>query len=90
MSIRVRMQLMAATLVGLVIYGIAVPRSTAFSSILPSPAEEVSPASREVPIDLYGNEVSQAVERYQVDLLGEWYEEHSPDTEVPTLLPPQG
>jgi hypothetical protein len=84
------MQLLAATLIGLVVCGVAVPRTTSFSSILPSSAEEGSPSSREFPIDLYGNEVSQAVERYQVDLLGEWYEEHSPDTEVPTLPPPQG
>ena len=74
-------------LVGLVICGIATPRSTSFSSMPPSSDHE---GSRELPLDLYGNEVGPAVERYRVDLLGDWYEEHSPDTEVPKLPPPQG
>ena len=46
--------------------------------------------SRELPVDLYGNEVGEAVARYKVDFTGDWYEEHSPDTEVPKLTPPKG
>jgi hypothetical protein len=87
---RVRTQLLAATLVGLVICGLAAPRTASFSSILPSSNQESSLSPRELPIDLYGNEVQRAVERYSIDPLGEWYEEHSPDTEVPKLPPPQG
>ena len=89
MGNRARTQLLAATLVGLVIFGVAAPRTASFSSILPSAADLKLPSS-EHPLDLYGNEVRQAVERYKVDALGEWYEEHSPDTEVPKLPPPQG
>jgi hypothetical protein len=89
-GIRVRTQLLAATLGGVVLCGFAAPRTASFSSILPSSDQESSVSPRELSIDLYGNEVSQAVERYKVDFLGEWYEEHSPDTEVPKLSPPQG
>lgn len=36
-------------------------------------------------IDLYGNEVSDAVAKYTVDLAGSLYELHSPQTELPRL-----
>lgn len=90
MGIRGRRQPLATTLVGLVIFGVAAPRTASFSSILRPAEEDLKLPSSEVPLDLYGNEVRQAVERYKVDALGEWYEEHSPDTEVPKLAPPQG
>ena len=90
MGIRARTQLLAATLVGLVIVGVAAPQTATFSSILPSAEEDLNLPSSNLPIDLYGNEVRQAVESYTFDALGEWYEEHSPDTEVPKLPPPQG
>jgi hypothetical protein len=88
-SIRVRMQLLAATLGGLALCGVAVPYSTPFSSIPPLLDEgELIPPGE--PVDRYGNEVRKAVASYKVDLAGEWYEEHSPDTEVPKLRPPKG
>ena len=45
----------------------------------------------EVPeaVDLYGNEVTDAVAKYQFDATGSLYELHSPDTEVPKLKPPK-
>jgi hypothetical protein len=89
-GIGVRTQLLAATVVGLVICGIAAPRTTPFSPKLPWSDNEAALSSRELPVDLYGNEVRPAVESYREDFLGEWYEEHSPDTEVPKLPPPQG
>jgi hypothetical protein len=89
-GIRARTQILAATLVGLAIFAVAAPRTAPFSSILPSAEEDLNLPSSDLPIDLYGNEVRQAVESYTVDALGEWYEEHSPDTEVPKLSPPQG
>jgi len=39
--------------------------------------------------DFYGNEVSDAVARYKLDLTGSLYEEHSPETELPRLKPPK-
>jgi hypothetical protein len=39
-------------------------------------------------LDLYGNEVSNAVATYKSDRTGSVYEEHSPHTEVPRLPAP--
>jgi hypothetical protein len=38
--------------------------------------------------DLYGNEVSDAVARFQLDDAGSLYEVHSPQTELPRLASP--
>jgi hypothetical protein len=40
-------------------------------------------------VDLYGNDVSDAVARYQVDPEGSLYELHSPHTELPRLGSPK-
>jgi hypothetical protein len=40
-------------------------------------------------VDLFGNDVSQAVARYQFDRTGGLYEVHSPRTELPRLIPPK-
>ena len=39
-------------------------------------------------MDLYGNEVEEAVGDYRIDFDGEVYERHSPDTEVSRLAGP--
>jgi hypothetical protein len=39
-------------------------------------------------VDLYGNEVFEAVGDYRVDVSGELYERHAPDTAVLRLAPP--
>ena len=57
-----------------------------------SPAAEAaqSPEAEEIePIDLYGNEVSDAVAKYKLDATGALYELHSPQTEVPHLGAPK-
>jgi hypothetical protein len=41
-------------------------------------------------IDVFGNTVDEAVGDYRVDVRGDLYERHSPDTEVPKLRPPIG
>jgi hypothetical protein len=41
------------------------------------------------PVDLYGNEVSDAVAKYSLDPGGSLYEEHSPQTELPRLASPK-
>ena len=38
--------------------------------------------------DIYGNRVERAVGGYRVDLRGDLYEEHNPDTAVLELGPP--
>jgi hypothetical protein len=38
--------------------------------------------------DIYGNQVDRAVGGYRVDVRGELYEEHNPDTAVLELGPP--
>ncbi len=40
-------------------------------------------------LDLYGNEVTDAVAKYRFDASGSLYELHSPQTEVPKLAPPK-
>ena len=40
-------------------------------------------------VDLYGNEITDAVAKYKLDASGMLYEMHSPDTEVPRLKPPK-
>jgi len=39
-------------------------------------------------VDLNGNEIDDAVGDYRVDLLGEMYERHAPDTALPHLGEP--
>jgi hypothetical protein len=39
-------------------------------------------------LDVYGNEIDDAVTDYRVDPRGDVYERHSPETEVPRLAPP--
>jgi hypothetical protein len=46
--------------------------------------QRVSPAKT----DLYGNIVERAVGGYRIDVRGELYEEHNPDTAVLELRPP--
>jgi hypothetical protein len=52
-----------------------------------------SPSARDEdvddPVDLYGNEVTAAVAKYQLDGRGALYELHSPQTELPQLAPPR-
>ena len=43
----------------------------------------------EGPVDLYGNEVTQAIAKYQFDATGSLYETHSPQTELPRLGSPK-
>ena len=40
-------------------------------------------------VDLYGNEVSDAVSTYRFDEAGSLYEVHSPQTELPMLASPE-
>jgi len=44
--------------------------------------------SAEPHLDVYGNEIEDAVSDYRIDPAGDVYERHSPETEVPRLAPP--
>jgi hypothetical protein len=45
-------------------------------------------AASEPRVDLYGNEIEEAVGDYRIDVRGDIYERHSPDTEVTQLAAP--
>ena len=49
--------------------------------------DEPDPALQPI-LDVYGNEIQDAITDYRIDTGGVMYEEHSPDTEVPHLSPP--
>ena len=58
---------------------------------VPSDSGDADVPGAELPdaVDLYGNEVTDAVAKYQYDAAGSLYELHSPDTEVPKRKPPK-
>jgi hypothetical protein len=85
----IRAWLVVVTFAGLFAWGAATSRPTTFSSIKPLSGEEISIPS-DSPVDLTGNELRRAVALYQFDAKGEVYEEHSPETEVVRLAPPEG
>jgi len=63
------------------------------TSSLPE-ADTVAPAARahhdaDGAVDLYGNEVIDAVATYSLDPTGSLYELHSPQTELPRLASPK-
>jgi hypothetical protein len=51
-------------------------------------AQETSPDA-DGPVDLYGNEVTDAIAKYKFDATGSLYETHSPQTELPRLGSPK-
>ncbi len=59
----------------------------------PVPAAEITGAAlfeeRQGPVDLYGNEVTDAIATYGTDSGGAIYEEHAPDVELPKLGVPK-
>jgi hypothetical protein len=62
------------------------------SSTEPLPPRSFSPAREredDNDIDLYGNDVSDAVAKYKLDSDGSLYELHSPQTQLPRLGSPR-
>ena len=53
-----------------------------------APADR-APADEDGTVDLYGNEVTDAIATYGVDPAGSLYELHSPQTELPRLGSPK-
>jgi hypothetical protein len=73
---------------------------TSTRSLLPAgvtlTGSDATPAPRHTPpaddgaaVDLYGNEVSDAIATYTLDPTGSLYELHSPQTELPRLGAPK-
>jgi hypothetical protein len=78
--------------------------SRVVTSSLPAPRADAMPASAmtdgpnerhaqpdaaDGAVDLYGNEVSDAIATYSLDPTGSLYELHSPQTELPRLASPK-
>ena len=55
----------------------------------PVPQEAVDGEDPGAAVDIYGNEVTDAVAKYKADRAGTLYELHSPQTEVPRLASPK-
>lgn len=56
----------------------------------PDPTTNARRPDLQVPsVDLFGNEVINAVATYKLDATGLLYEEHSPQTEIPRLAEPR-
>ena len=70
-------------------------QSTRSDSIVAGVAADAPPHHRNQPganddaVDLYGNEVSDAIATYSLDPAGSLYETHSPQTELPKLASPK-
>ncbi len=54
-----------------------------------APPDGEPPDDAQGTIDLFGNDVSDAVARYRFDATGSLYEVHSPHTEIPKLGAPK-
>jgi hypothetical protein len=60
-----------------------------FSSNSSTPSESGDPEHAPDAVDLYGNEITDAVAQYELDATGSLYELHSPQTELPRLPSPK-
>ena len=56
---------------------------------LTEPAGPIDTRDSDGTVDLYGNEVSDAIAKYRMDTAGSLYELHSPHTELPRLGSPK-
>ena len=74
---------------------IAPPHATASATMIVPSSTEVPPSfdpaepDNDGLIDLYGNDVTDAVARYKLDAEGTLYELHSPQTQLPRLARPK-
>ena len=74
--------------------GVTSTRSIGAGDIILAASDQAT-APRQTPtvdgeaVDLYGNEVSDAIATYSLDPAGSLYELHSPQTELPRLAEPK-
>jgi hypothetical protein len=68
----------------------AAPAVTPAAAVTDGPAERrAQQDAADGAVDLYGNEVSDAIATYSFDPAGSLYELHSPQTELPRLASPK-
>ncbi|HEX3702922.1 MAG TPA: hypothetical protein VHU82_06315 [Vicinamibacterales bacterium] len=60
-----------------------------FTAPMPPITTQQDDANDQGAVDLYGNQITDAVARYKLDAEGSLYELHSPRTELPRLRPPK-
>jgi len=74
------------------------PSAVTAPATSPAPGDDTSgtsaqdfqdPSDADGPVDLYGNEVTNAIAKYKFDATGSLYETHSPQTELPRLSSPK-
>ncbi len=77
----------------LLVFVLITPRgvTSSFPDIEPAAADAVAHAHADSDgtVDLYGNEVTEAVATYSLDPTGGLYELHSPQTQLPRLASPK-
>jgi len=64
-------------------------RTTVIAARAENAASDDDQADTDGPVDLLGNEVTDAVAKYRFDATGSLYETHSPQTELPRLASPK-
>lgn len=84
----------ATLLAGGTVWSAVVRPASSFQLLAPSigvagPSDTVQ-APAEPRVDVYGNEIEDAIGDYRIDPRGDVYESHSPDTEVTHLKRPIG
>lgn len=65
------------------------PASARPSHAVFAPSDTDTPDDAQGTVDLFGNDVTDAVARYRLDATGSLYEVHSPETEIPKLGSPK-
>jgi hypothetical protein len=79
----------------LMTHGVTSTRSLRAVDITLTASDDAATGVRQPPttdgaaVDLYGNEVSDAIATYSLDPAGSLYELHSPQTELPRLAEPK-
>jgi hypothetical protein len=67
----------------------ALAETVDFSSVSATPSEPGDTERGPGAVDLYGNEITDAVAQYELDATGSLFELHSPQTELPRLPSPK-
>ena len=78
---------------GVIIAGVVLISRADTRTVSPIPARSNSVEivdARDTRRDIYGNEIAPAVADYLVDLYGDMYERHAPDTALPEIGEPEG
>lgn len=83
------MIVMATVLAGGTVWSASVWSASSFQLLSPNTRAagllDTAQTPVEPRVDVYGNEIEDAIGDYRIDPRGDVYESHSPDTEVPRL-----